>query len=786
MSLATICLQNEICLSVQSEVNDSVMLSHMIGKGSGYQRQGEDTIITWTDNHLGTDVALSFQEASGCNYVWGKIQNTTQTRNFGTGYQKEPETLADEEDNDDHDLSHVTKNNNIIDDFEKGTADIDHSLASFGDPRSRQFHLPEPNLGALHEISKILSEINIFQRDSIAAQLLSAGYLSALMSSLQTARDLGEEKMLRASYNIAKGILLLNDTTLIELIFTDEYFWDLLQALEADPDVPEESRFSHKKFLLQDAAPKEIIPINSESLRSKINLAQRMGYIKDVVLPRVLDDAAFATLSSLQLFNNVDVLLALQKDNNFFQSLFERFWNSRPCTEEFQDLVAYLQEILSLSRHLQACQRNMLVQSLAHFGLFKALAHILSHGEDASRLKGIDILLSVVVCDCCLLRSFLLNETEGKTLFKELVTSLYKQSLAGLQDQAAEVLRILLDPDTLEEAVEKDVLLDLFYEAHFPTLLQIVVDAAPTNEHRSKSQQKTSGATLVLIIELFCFCICQHKYRIKYYVLRNNVVEKVLRLLKRKEIIVAAAALRFIRVVIGSQDDFYIRDIVKNSLMDPVLITLMKYHNRYNLLSSSILELLNFICANNLTKLVTSTVESPVWKIVSVELNDVEVVQKLISKYSVNETKTSISKRNDMIDASDRDILDDASKISIRHAAAIEARKQRGEKEEDIDEDKYFNEGDDSDSEFSAEYEETGIPVFLNRNASSDQVVLEDSPQQNGLPPLVDYGDDDDDTLPLHLFSSKDDPKDKEVKLKRSLNRSLTIAPESKKQKETF
>jgi protein phosphatase 4 regulatory subunit 3 len=32
--------------------------------------RAEDTIITWTDTELGTDIALSFQEAAGCNYVW--------------------------------------------------------------------------------------------------------------------------------------------------------------------------------------------------------------------------------------------------------------------------------------------------------------------------------------------------------------------------------------------------------------------------------------------------------------------------------------------------------------------------------------------------------------------------------------------------------------------------------------------------------------------------------------------------------------------------------------------
>lgn len=47
-----------------------------------------------------------------------------------------------------------------------------------------------------------------------------------------------------------------------------------------------------------------------------------MGYLKDVVLPRALDDATFATLSSLMLFNNMEVLMALHQDRDFFPELF--------------------------------------------------------------------------------------------------------------------------------------------------------------------------------------------------------------------------------------------------------------------------------------------------------------------------------------------------------------------------------------------------------------------------------------------------------------------------------
>jgi hypothetical protein len=30
----------------------------------------DETIITWTDPDIGTDVALSFQEAQGCSAIW--------------------------------------------------------------------------------------------------------------------------------------------------------------------------------------------------------------------------------------------------------------------------------------------------------------------------------------------------------------------------------------------------------------------------------------------------------------------------------------------------------------------------------------------------------------------------------------------------------------------------------------------------------------------------------------------------------------------------------------------
>jgi hypothetical protein len=192
-----------------------------------------------------------------------------------------------------------------------------------------------------------------------------------------------------------------------------------------------------------------------------------------------------------------------------------------------------------------------------------------------------------------------------------------------------------------------------------------------------------SPATLNLIVELLCFCVKSHSYRIKYYVLRNNVVEKVLKLTQRPERFLVVAAVRFLRTCIGlkvrllldpaftrgagldptvcivrhirtarnsgrmplsapppppprtvplpsvnvsalasalladldrwvaatAQDEFYHRYLTKNNLFEPVMTAFQTNGNRYNLLNSAVLEMVDFIKRENIKSLVAHLVE---------------------------------------------------------------------------------------------------------------------------------------------------------------------------------
>ena len=67
---------------------------------------------------------------------------------------------------------------------------------------------------------------------------------------------------------------------------------------------------------------------------------------------RSLDDATYATLSSLALFNNVEVVGALAGDPDFLRSLFLALEGASPGDGEWADLVAFLQ--VGLGSILQA------------------------------------------------------------------------------------------------------------------------------------------------------------------------------------------------------------------------------------------------------------------------------------------------------------------------------------------------------------------------------------------------------------------------------------------------
>jgi hypothetical protein len=110
-----------------------------------------------------------------------------------------------------------------------------------------------------------------------------------------------------------------------------------------------ELKFDSVMWPLQNVATfKEVVEIPDEATRAKIHATFRIGYIRDAVLPRALDDATFAALHTTMIFNYMDILQSLQNAPAFFRTLFAKLNAIDMNSEDASLLMSLLQVFLSL------------------------------------------------------------------------------------------------------------------------------------------------------------------------------------------------------------------------------------------------------------------------------------------------------------------------------------------------------------------------------------------------------------------------------------------------------
>jgi len=58
----------------------------------------------------------------------------------------------------------------------------------------------------------------------------------------------------------------------------------------------------------------------------------------------------------------------------------------------------------------------------------------------------------------------------------------------GLQGQVVDIVRMLLDPDSMDQSPEKDPFLELFYDKYVGELINLLIEGAEQNQQQSQEQ----------------------------------------------------------------------------------------------------------------------------------------------------------------------------------------------------------------------------------------------------------------------------------------------------------
>ncbi|OQR68603.1 serine/threonine-protein phosphatase 4 regulatory subunit 3-like [Tropilaelaps mercedesae] len=544
-----------ISLVVRAEIDGSLLLESRVQPETVYQRQ-QGTLIVWSegDNY---DLALSFQERAGCDDIWKTI---CQIQGRDPSLDITQEVVESE------------------DECPDGQAALGGLNSS-----SRAMMLPAAEIAHLGEIAKILQECLPFpmRRDSVASAIEANEYITKLLDVFAVAEDLDDLDSLHTLYNIFKSILLLNKNALLDVMFTEENIMQVVGVLEYEPNKPQAK---HREYLSARATFHEVIPFSDPELTAKIHQTYRVQYIQEVVLPTpsIFEENMLSCLSSFVFFNKADIVSMLQEDRHFLDQLFSQL-RQDTSVEQKRDLVLFLKEFCNFSQTLQPQCREPFFKALFALGILQVMEATLQSDDAAIKAASIDILSYLVDFSTAMVREYCLDQYQttcgdGERLLMDIIL---RQILAdpqpdtGVAVQLAGILRMLLDPETFAPNENKNSFLGLFYKYSMHVLTDRIVE-----QHRAPPPgfplSAGRASLLAHIIEFLSFCVEHHGYHIKNYILHKDLLRRVLDCMKYpRHHHLALCALR----------------------------------SRYNLLDSAIIELFEFIRAEDIALLGVHAVE---------------------------------------------------------------------------------------------------------------------------------------------------------------------------------
>ncbi|CAG9936940.1 unnamed protein product [Clonostachys rosea f. rosea IK726] len=553
--------------------------------------RGTDTLIVWQEPRTGVDMALSFQEAEGCAIIWRFVSSIQQT--FHNAMGGAGEGLSDD-------------------------------LAIEVPPT---INLPKAELGNLPEIESSMRIMSSTAngRDALSKSIMADDYISKLIPLVEMAEDLESLSDLHRLCNIMKTIILLNDTSIIEHAVSDECVLGVVGALEYDPDFPSH-KANHRHWLDNKGRYKEVVPIEDEQTRRKIHQTYRLQYLKDVVLARILDDPTFSVLNSLIFFNQVDIVQHLQSNSSFLADLFAIFASPVRNQKKRKEAVLFIQQCCGIAKNIQPPARQTLYNNFLSHGLLPVINFGLKHNDVEVRVGATDILVSIIDHDPQMIRQTIYRQMhENKPqLTDSLIELLLVEVDLGVKSQISEAIKVLLDlgppnhpgpenfpkvngemngrprPQTAMDP-QQEVFLTRFYERSAPNLFKPLLDL----EHRTDMNFSPQQASMFsYLIEIMCFLVRQHHRFSRYFVLTNNIAERVGQLLNSSEKFLQLVAIRFFRSLIGMQEEFLIKHLTEKAVLGPLLDVLISAVSRDNLLSSASLELFEYIKKENVKDLV--------------------------------------------------------------------------------------------------------------------------------------------------------------------------------------
>jgi len=194
------------------------------------------------------------------------------------------------------------------------------------------------------------------------------------------------------------------------------------------------------------------------------------------------------------------------------------------------------------------------------------------------------------------------------SLLRVIVRCIAEGEASPVEAHLTECLRALVDPESTMGDTLMGPLLDEFYTEGVVDQLVVRLRSPPPPQSAGASARFDRGTLLVALLNLLATCFDNHGQRAVAFASRSGVLEAGAALCESDETHVAAAGVRFVRRLIGSREPFYEQEVERRKLLLPVFRAFRRQNPSRNVLSSTVLELVDFLTSSQKTSLIQHAV----------------------------------------------------------------------------------------------------------------------------------------------------------------------------------
>ncbi|KAF7458614.1 Serine/threonine-protein phosphatase 4 regulatory subunit 3 [Cryptosporidium felis] len=589
----------------------------------------KESIITWQDGiNIELYRALSFQHSESCNSLWSIISTI---------------------------VPHLC---------------VDLIEGELSDDQTGFIILDKPTND---NIDRIIDELeldsNIINSENIILDILSREFLDSLFALMEEFEQKSDIVGLHKIFQIIRRIIILYShyNEVFETLLSDKYYLKFFKACEYDESLENyKIKFSHRKFL-EKVKFHSVVPLPEVQT---IHLNYRLMYLRDVVMPRHLDEQSLQRIANM-INNNFSSIISMivttsdiwkyLKDNiqdnflvakfihavitvlkqNPMLSIYERhqifihlrannilneFYgylnedcpgakhmlelessNNTNCTskDEFQMVYLHYSNITPIDLALEVYSMICEISPGLLRHAIQESSYINSNKDSKINIPNKEQCIEDEGSQSDVIKIKPLEVSAGKkccpSLWMILCHIFFTSNSESTQIQICTIFKRILDPKTMD-VPERDDSLSLFYDMG---VLDILIDKLLNNPNINVEIGSLYSAR-VLFCDILSTCVQEHNYRIKYKILQNQLPRKLLSIaIHPFHRIFSISVIKFLRTCLGTRDDFYYRLFTKYDIFRHIFL-LISYlripRNRGEgcILESVIIEMLDFICRNNI------------------------------------------------------------------------------------------------------------------------------------------------------------------------------------------